>query len=162
MCDIVLERGRQCGEVEESLQYTNIYAPKLFNRVKRNNLLERVGPVALTLYCEGIMSATNLTTTASPIPSHATTLRQCRPTTHRCNQTYLAARGFGEPQSPLVHQRMLDGEVIGIMKDGDLLASILGLVLVLGKLASNRGKRELGERALLRFSSHLSWIPKNV
>lgn len=33
----------------------------------------------------------------------------------------LSARWLGEPESPFVHQRMLDVEVLWIMEDGDLL-----------------------------------------
>lgn len=34
---------------------------------------------------------------------------------------YLSTGGLGEPQSPLVHERVLHGEVLGVMEDGDLV-----------------------------------------
>ncbi len=36
-------------------------------------------------------------------------------------QTCLATRGLGEPQRPLVHERVLNVEVVLVMEDGDLL-----------------------------------------
>ena len=42
-------------------------------------------------------------------------------------QTYLAARWLSEPQSPLVHQRVLDVEVVLVMEDCDLLFSRLSV-----------------------------------
>lgn len=42
-------------------------------------------------------------------------------------KTCLAARRLGKPQSPLVHQRVLDVEVVLVMEDCDLLFSRLSV-----------------------------------
>jgi len=38
--------------------------------------------------------------------------------------TNLSRWGLGEPESPSVGERVLDIEVVGIMKDGDYVASV--------------------------------------
>lgn len=48
------------------------------------------------------------------------------------DHVHLSRRWLGEPQSPLVHEGMLDIEVILVMEDRNLLLSTIGvLVLVL-------------------------------
>lgn len=37
------------------------------------------------------------------------------------SDTHLSAGGLGEPQSPLVHERVLHIEVLGVVEDGDSL-----------------------------------------
>lgn len=38
---------------------------------------------------------------------------------------YLATGRLGEPESPFVHQRVLDGEVLGVMEDGNIAVRLL-------------------------------------
>lgn len=56
---------------------------------------------------------------------------------------YLSSGGLGEPQSPLVHQRVLDVEVVFVMEDCDLVALSLVaawlLVLVGGAATGGDG-----------------------
>lgn len=64
------------------------------------------------------------------------------------SSTNLSARGLGEPEGPLVHQRVLDVEVVGRVEDGELLDGVR--VGDLGLLLAVRGRDgDLGERTLL-------------
>lgn len=38
----------------------------------------------------------------------------------RKKNTHLLARGLGEPEGPLVHERVLDIEVVWVMENGDI------------------------------------------
>ena len=40
--------------------------------------------------------------------------------------THPAAGGLGEPEGPMVHQRMLDIEVVLVVEDGDLITLLSG------------------------------------
>ena len=62
-------------------------------------------------------------------------------------ETYLAARRLGEPQSPLVLERVLDVEVILVVEDGDVLAVILDVVDI--GLAALWGDGDRGQIDLL-------------
>ena len=81
----------------------HVDAPELFHRIKSDHLFEQISPdFTLT---EDLISCKfkYMTVTA-----------------------YLPARRLGEPQCPLIHQRVLDVEVFGVVKDSDLLVSSLG------------------------------------
>lgn len=53
---------------------------------------------------------------------------------------YLAARRLGEPQGPLVHERMLHVEVLRVVEHCDVVAiCLLGLLLLLGGGNGGRG-----------------------
>lgn len=66
--------------------------------------------------------------------------------THKPAQTNLSTGWLGEPQSPFVHQRMLDIEIILVMKDSDLLIGSITiglLVLVGGAVGGDRNSGEV-------------------
>jgi hypothetical protein len=49
----------------------------------------------------------------------------------RSAQIHLSTRWLGEPQSPLVHQRVFDVEVVFIVENSDLLISAWACLLAL-------------------------------
>lgn len=71
--------------------------PELLNRVEGDDLLQQIIPV-VTLNLQSIQENGEVQA-----------------------QTRLSTRWLGEPQSPLVHERMQDIKVVLIVEDGDLL-----------------------------------------
>lgn len=57
--------------------------------------------------------------------------------------THLLARRLGEPERPLMHEWVLDGEVVWVMEDGDI--SILFTIYLLSAIL-------IGNRLLLLLS----------
>lgn len=53
-------------------------------------------------------------------------------------ETHLLARRLGEPESPIVHQRVLDVEVIWVMEDGDISICLSVRCILSGVLIADR------------------------
>lgn len=78
-------------------------APEFFDGVECDDFLEQVVPViALLVECVLAMACAVFVSTDRVAG-------------------YLSTGGLGEPQSPLVHERVLHVEVLGVMEDGDLV-----------------------------------------
>lgn len=92
-CNVVLSSTLACPSSLPS-RSTYVDTPEFFNRVEGDDLLKKLGPV-VTLF---------------------SSVRR-RNVRHK-QATHLAARGLGEPQSPCVHERVLDVEVLGVVEDG--------------------------------------------
>lgn len=61
------------------------------------------------------------------------TIRIERPPTYNPGRSYLATWGLGEPESPLVLERVLDIEVVFVMEHSDVLVVLgIGSGLALG------------------------------
>ena len=97
-------QGDRWGELELE---TYVNSPELLNRVEGDNLLQQVIPV--------------VTLETIPVSVYDVEIGLLH---IRSRGTDLAAGGLGEPQGPLVLKRVLDIEVILIVKDGNVLAVI--------------------------------------
>lgn len=77
--------------------------------------------------------------------------------------SYLSRRWLGEPKSPLVHQRMLDVEIVLVVKDGNLII-LSGWLLVLVAAADwgNGDRRQIDLTAGFSFSSHVCGLEVGV
>lgn len=70
------------------------------------------------------------------------------------SSTHLSAGGFGEPQGPFVHQRMLDVEVVGVMENGNVIPKLgLGNSSLRSSILIIRGI--LGADAILCCGGHV-------
>ena len=99
-------QGDRRGELELK---TYVNAPELLNRVESDNLLQQVIPViALETVSVSVHDV------------------EIGPLHVRSRGTDLAAGGLGEPQGPLVLKRVLDIEVILVVKDSDILVVGVG------------------------------------
>lgn len=78
-------------------------SPEFLNGIEGHDLFEEVVPV-LVLYNNQHPALKELT----PV-------------------SCLSARWLGEPQSPLVHQRMFDVEIVLVMEDGDWVIGVLSI-----------------------------------
>lgn len=61
---------------------------------------------------------------------------------------YLAAGGLGEPEGPLVHERVLDGKVAWVIEHGDHVAA--------GRSSRRGGGVLISDRGVLD-GSHVGW-----
>jgi hypothetical protein len=100
--DVVLESISRI--FENRGRQTNIDTPEFLNRVEGDDLFQQVIPVLLS---KGL----------------ALVFREVQAQTYPPTST----GWLGEPECPLVHERMLDVEVVLVMKHGDLLILSSGL-----------------------------------
>ena len=99
-CDVVLIQRRSAnrliGEVRLN-EETYVDSPELLHRVECNNFLQQIVPVVALHQ-------------ASQLVSHHLNQKIC---------PYLATGRLGKPKSPLVHQRVLDVEVLRVVEHSD-------------------------------------------
>ena len=102
--DVVL-RGVVSGAMLRGLRGIGSYvdAPKLLHRVKGDDFFQEIIPVVVTLHHISVHQ---------PIRNN--------------DKAHLPARWLREPQRPLMHQRMLDVEVLRVMKNRNPIITILG------------------------------------
>ena len=82
----------------------HVDSPEFLNRVESDDLFEEVIPVVALMAYQISYQPKYIADTITHFPT----------------------RWFGEPQRPLIHQRVLDVEVFRVVKDCDLLITGLG------------------------------------